>query len=89
MKAIIIEGPRLSKAGLRAEKLKTAVPELYKDTSAVEPLPTFVIAAAPGKLYHEIKGFGSHPLRTIVTQLDSVPLAGLLGRLNRLMSGSA
>ena len=76
VKARIVEGPRLSKAGLRAEKVKNAVPELYKDKSAVEPLPTFVLVAAPGKLYHEIKKFGSHPMRTMVTTVDGVPLEG-------------
>ena len=35
VKVIIIEGPRLSATGLRAAKLKEAVPELYKETSAV------------------------------------------------------
>ena len=85
MKAIIVDGTRLAKSGFRTEKLKAAVPELYKETSAMLPLPTFVIFAAPGQLYHEIKEFGSHPLRQLVATLDVVPLTGLLERQNRLM----
>ena len=73
VKAVIVENPRLSTAGLRPEKLKEACPELYKLKSAVEPLPCFVIAAAPGKLYHEIKAFADHPLRIPVPQIDAVP----------------
>ena len=57
VKAIIVENPRLSKSGLRADQLKVAVPELYKEKSAVELVPTFVLAASPGKLYHEINEF--------------------------------
>ena len=85
VKVIIIEGPRLSATGLRAAKLKEAVPELYKETSAVEVVPTFCVAAAPGKLYHEIKEFGSHPLRKIVQEMKSIPLQGLLEQKNRLI----
>ena len=66
VKVIVIENPRLSKTGLRAGKLKEAAPELYKATSATDVVPTFCLGAAPGKLYHEIKEFSSHPMRTHV-----------------------
>ena len=55
VKCIIVETPRLGKTGLRADKLKEAVPELFKETSAADVAPTFCIATGPGKLYHEIK----------------------------------
>ena len=35
-KAVILEGPRLSKSGIRVAKLKEVVPELYKPKGAVE-----------------------------------------------------
>ena len=85
VKAIIVENPRLSKSGLRTDQPKVAVPELYKEKSAVEPVPTFVVSAALGKLYHEIKEFGSHQLRTIIVAIDSVPLEGLLAKQSRLI----
>lgn len=57
IKAIIVENPRLSKPGLRTEKLKESVPEMFQAESPIDPLPTFVVTAAPGNLYHEIKEF--------------------------------
>ena len=49
VKAIIVENPRLSKSGLRTDQLKVAVPELYKEKSAVEPAPVVDLI---GRLQH-------------------------------------
>jgi hypothetical protein len=85
VKAIVVENPRLGKPGLRTEKLKEATPELFKEVSPVEPLSTFVLTAAHGALYHEVKEFGSSSNRTLVGSIDAVPFEGLLDRQNRLL----
>ena len=70
---------------MRADKLKEAVPELFKKTSAADVVPTFCIATAPGKLYHEIKEFASHPLRNPMPDMKPIPLQGLLDDKCRLI----
>ena len=87
VRAVIIHEPRVSRLGLRQDKLRTAVPELHEkpENPVVAPLPTWVLTERRSAQYDALKVFLSEPKLAHVTELSAVPFGQLVTNSARIM----
>ena len=86
----VVLDPRMSKVGLMPDRIRAAVPELYRLNQPTEAMKVYVAQLGMGPQsrglhYDEVKTFASELHVPFVKDMDSVPLSGLVQEPNRLV----